>query len=78
MIRLLASRTLGILLLLAFFPFAPLQQIGNAKSPKQVCKDRCSSAYHFCLNRALNSKGRADCKTARSQCRGMCSGNTAK
>jgi hypothetical protein len=72
MIRLFPGRALAMGLLLVLFPFAPLQQRGDAKTPKQVCKDRCVTEYHFCLNRSLTAKGRADCKAGRKACKNGC------
>ena len=57
---------LGALLLVV--SFAP----GDAKTIKENCKDQCVSAYHFCLNRAVTSKARKDCKVIERQCRGGC------
>jgi hypothetical protein len=68
MIRILAARVLGVALLLALFPFVP----GEAKTPKQVCKDRCVTEYHFCLNRSLTAQARRDCKTAQKACKNLC------
>jgi hypothetical protein len=61
-------RFLAIAALIAIFPFVS----GDAKTPKQVCRDRCVTEYKFCLKRTLTDKGRADCKIARKQCRDGC------
>jgi hypothetical protein len=72
MIRLLPGRALAMGLLMALFPFAPIQQRGDAKTPKQVCKDRCVTEYHFCLNRSLTAQARRGCKTAQRACKNLC------
>ena len=61
-------RFLGIATLIAIFPFVS----GDAKTPRQVCRDRCVVEYNFCLKRSVTDKGRADCKVARKACKNGC------